>query len=139
MKRYFIINHLGLGDHIICNALYRHYCDKGNTVIIPVKAHNTQAVQDMFSDKENAFVLSLNSGSPDEEMVSSSVEYASMGYELVRLGNFGSNFLVDQSTRYDHNFYNQAGVDFDERWNSFYAPSNQERAEEVYEFLCGAN
>jgi|TARA_R110000824_G_scaffold301978_2_gene489910 hypothetical protein len=136
MKRYFIINHLGLGDHIICNALYRHYCDKGNTVIIPVKAHNTQAVQDMFSDKENAFVLSLNSGSPDEEMVSSSVEYASMGYELVRLGNFGSNFLVDQSTRYDHNFYNQAGVDFDERWNSFYAPSNQEREEEVYEFLC---
>ena len=52
------------------------------------------------------------------------------------MGNFGSNFLVDQSTRYDHNFYNQAGVDFDERWNSFYAPSNQEREEEVYEFLC---
>lgn len=136
MKRHFIIHHLGLGDHIICNAIYRHYCDKGNTVILPVKAHNTQTVQDMLSDKENAFILSLNSGSPDEEMVSNSIEYASRGYELVRLGNFGSNFLVDQSIRYDHNFYNQAGVDFDERWNSFYIPSNQEREEEIYEFLC---
>ena len=136
MKRYFIVHHLGLGDHILCNAIYRHYCDKADIVVLPVKAHNTQTVQDMLSDRKNAFILSLNSGSPDREMVSASKKYANMGYELVRLGNFGSNFLVDKSIRYDHNFYNQAGVDFDERWNSFYAPSHQEREEEVYESLC---
>lgn len=136
MKRYFIMNHLGLGDHIICNAIYRHYCDNGNTVIIPAKSHNTQAVQDMMSDKENAIILSLNSGSPENEMASNAGHYASTGYEIIHLGRYGSNFLVNQSIRYDHNFYNQAGVNFDERWDSFHIPPNQEREEEVYQFLC---
>jgi len=135
MNRYFITHHLGLGDHIICNAIYRHYSDKAIAVVLPVKEHNTQSVQDMLSDKENISILSLNSN-PEREMVAISSTYANMGYEIVRLGNYGTNFLIDRSIRYDHNFYNQAGVDFDERWNSFYVPSNKLREESVYKSLC---
>ena len=135
MKRYFIMNHLGLGDHIICNAIYRHYCGKDNIVAIPVKPHNVETVQDMLSDKSNAKILSLDNGNPDNEMVAKSMDYAMVGYEVIRLGYFGSNFLVDRTLRYDHNFYNQAGVDFKERWDSFYIPPNKQREEEVYKFL----
>lgn len=136
MAKFFFVHHLGLGDHIICNSIYRHYCDKGESVILPVKPHNTQTVQDMLSDKESASILSLDGGHPDNEMIHKSMEYSSMGYELVRLGNFGDNFLADQTIRYDNSFYNQAGLGFNERWNSFHVPSNQEREKEVYESLC---
>ena len=135
MKRYFIVNHLGLGDHILCNGIYRHYCGENNIVIIPVKPHNVETVQDMLSDKSNAKILSLDAGNPDNDMVAKSIEYAAKGYEVIRLGHFGSSFLVDRTLRYDNHFYNQAGIDFKERWDSFHVPRNMQREEEIYKFL----
>ena len=48
--------HMGLGDHIICNALVRHLAKK-DTIIVPVKKHNETSVKFMFSDNENIVVM----------------------------------------------------------------------------------
>ena len=136
MAKFFFVHHLGLGDHIICNSIYRYYSDKGDSVVLPVKPHNLQTVQDMLSDRKNISIISLDSGQPDNDMVYKSMQYSNVGYNLVRLGNFGDNFLIDQSIRYDNSFYNQAGVNFDQRWDSFHIPINKEREAEVYEYLC---
>jgi hypothetical protein len=40
--------------------------------------------------------------------------------------------------RFDHNFYHQAGVDFECRWTSFSAPRDIEKEEELFRLLnCG--
>ena len=87
----------------------------------------------MLSDLDNVLVLPLNKSNPDRDMVFKSNYYESIGYSAIRLGNFGHNFY-SENIRYDHSFYNQAQVDFKERWDSFYIPSHKEREENVYQF-----
>lgn len=47
--------HMGLGDHIVCNALVRHLA-KDDTIIVPVKKHYETSIKFMFSDDPNIIV-----------------------------------------------------------------------------------
>ena len=53
MKRLFISHHLGLGDHIICNSIYREYANKYNWVYIPVFQNYLLVIRDMLKDVTN--------------------------------------------------------------------------------------
>ena len=50
MKRVYFLHHLGLGDHLICNAIYRHYSKQSDVVVLPVKERNQQTIEDMLMD-----------------------------------------------------------------------------------------
>ena len=54
--------------------------------------------------------------------------------EIVGLGSYGNNFFP-KGVRFDQNFYDQAGIDFDFRWSKFEVPRNDKRENEVFEFL----
>ena len=53
MKRIFLIHHLGLGDHIVCNGLVRELIKKCDLIYFPVKHHNFATVKFMFRDIPN--------------------------------------------------------------------------------------
>ena len=54
--------------------------------------------------------------------------------EIVGLGSYGNNFFP-KGVRFDQNFYDQAGINFDFRWIRFEVPRNHEREEEIFKVL----
>jgi hypothetical protein len=115
MNKLFIRQNLGLGDHIICNAIVRHYA-KDNEVELGVYPHNLVSVKAMFSDLPN---VTFKEGD-DIEL---NVYTATTPHPVLRLG-FGCRFF--NSWKFDSEFYAQAGLPFEMRWNGFkHAPVEQ--------------
>ena len=52
-KELYLYHHLGLGDHIICNSLVRHYCKLYDKIYLFVKSHNYESVKFMYHDLNN--------------------------------------------------------------------------------------
>ena len=53
----YIYHHLGLGDHIICNGMVRHYKEIYGKVTVFCKPHNYENVKYMYRDDEDITVL----------------------------------------------------------------------------------
>lgn len=115
--------HMGLGDHIICNALVRHLA-KEDIVIVPVKKHNETSVKFMFSDNENIIVMPFKG---DKEADKFCRKKAKEGIEIIWNGDVGpAHETWEKSTsNFDRRFYEQVGVDFNLRWDGFKIPENR--------------
>lgn len=135
MNKIFFLHHLGLGDHLLCNGIYRHFCKHNDLVVLPVKEHNYNTIADMLSDVENVSLLHLEARSADSEMKKASLQFEKMGYHIVKMGYFGKNFLSNKKIRFDKNFYNQVGVDFNCRWDDFHVPRDNIREQKVYDYF----
>lgn len=61
-----------------------------------------------------------------------------LGFELVGLGSYGTNFFP-QGVRFDHNFYQQAKIDFNSRWDSFFFVGDEKRENELFDLLGCSN
>lgn len=129
----FFRGHLGLGDHILCNGLFRVLSKKYASSIIPVKSHNVDSVSQMFCDLNGIEILSV---ADDAEADVYANKYQSLDYDVVRVGYFGPNF---DPVNWDESFYIQAGVDCEERWNKFYYYSDKEKESELYSSLCSGD
>jgi hypothetical protein len=57
-----------------------------------------------------------------------------IGLEIIGLGSYGENFFP-KGIRFDHNFYQQANIDFSCRWDSFSIPRNEQIENELFEKL----
>lgn len=132
MRRVFIVGHLGLGDHIICNGIYREYAEKFEICIIPVKMQNLESMTRMLSDLNNVILLPYDNNSADISMKSDSKKFKKMGFQLLHLGYFGSNFLDRKQLRFDANFYEQANLPFDNRWEKFLYNRNYSSEIQLY-------
>lgn len=108
----FCVNHLGCGDHIVCNAIYRHFAETHN-VVIPVKFHNVPSVQWMLRGLPVALM-----GVPDDEWGKNlAATCEKLGHRILRLGMFGKGF---DEKRWDSVMYQQAGVPFEHRWKKWH-------------------
>ena len=90
----YIIHHLGLGDHVVCNGLYRNLSKRYKECVLPAKQRNHESLSNMLSDLPNITILPLYDAAADSLMVERSAKYEKEGYELVKLGSFGNNFNV---------------------------------------------
>lgn len=106
-----VVHHLGLGDHILCNAIYRHLAIQHELVCLPVKYHNVLSVQYMLRDVPNIVIRPVEH---DEDMVFFR-DYVWRGPKF-GLGMYGGAFKPEQ---FDREFYRQAGLDFDLRWEGW--------------------
>lgn len=110
---YMIHHHLGLGDHIICNGLIR-FLSKNKGITLAVKHNNLANVARMFKDL--------------------SIEYYLIDKDE-STGNLGWCFGGDKTINFDESFYKQAGVDFQERWNSFYIERDYTKEKALVKYL----
>lgn len=109
MSAIYLIHHLGLGDHIICNSIIRELAEKHDKVIVPAKHHNAESVRGMFSDLENVVIYPIENY---KEMIAQGKPFTKM-----HLGIYGDKWkTIDH---FDSNFYMQAGIDFENRWENF--------------------
>lgn len=134
---FWIFGSLGLGDHIVCNALYRHYAElhKDKFVIIPIWEHNLSAVQWMLSDIPNIFFYPLESESQlftCQASVSFDDQLSLGFYNKVRITT-KHDLFIDKTfvsieggsfnpVIWDSEFYRQAGLDPELKWKGFKLP-----------------
>lgn len=129
MKTY-IYQHLGLGDHIICNGLIRELAKNYEDINLFVKHHNLESVQAMYSDLGN---LSCIAVANDSQVI----EFLALNCikDVVKIGH---EFL-DHSKNFDCSFYEQMHIDLRKRWSSFFVKRNEEREKVLYSQLNPLN
>tara|TARA_Y100000816_G_C26098298_1_gene581593 strand:- start:944 stop:1699 length:756 start_codon:yes stop_codon:yes gene_type:complete len=148
MKNVFFLPHLGLGDHILCNGMQRHVLKEYDKMVMPVKSNNLKAINRMFSDLNNLYLLPLEgslSYADDAHMQHAVILanlYHQMQYDIVTMGAFVPNAgNALEATRdgktltYDELFYVQAGVPFSEKHNSFYFPREKDKELKLFKMF----
>jgi len=114
--------HMGLGDHIICNALVRHLA-KEDTIIVPVKKQNETSIKFMFSDNDNIIVMPFKGDKAADKFCR---KQAKKGIETIWNGHVGTarEMWEKSSSNFDRKFYEQVNLDFNLRWDGFKIPEN---------------
>jgi len=140
----FFLPHLGLGDHVLCNGMQRYLYSKYQKMVMPVKSNNLKSIKRMFEDMTNLYLVPLEGSldyNDDNHMqvaIRMAGLYSNMGYDIVSMGAFLNDTTLLEKTRdgtnqtYDELFYNQAGVPFEEKWNSFYLPRDHDREKKLF-------
>jgi hypothetical protein len=110
----YIYHHLGLGDHIICNGLVRHYKEIHGQVGVFCKNSNYEVVRYMYRDDENIQVYGIIDDSDIENCI------AANGIEnyVVRVG-FENLYKCNAKT-FDVSFYEGCKIPFLVRFTDFH-------------------
>lgn len=127
----YIYHHLGLGDHIICNGLVRFLQKKHNEVSLFCYHHNIENVSFMYSDNKDIKLIPVESDYDCEMFIQINNLNPSNLYK-VGFSELGNHL---PSIKFDEAFYKIAGVDFGQRFESFFIPRNKVRELEVYKEL----
>jgi len=113
MKQAVLCQHIGLGDHIICNAITRHFAKSFDQVVIPTRNENIESVEFMFRDLENFKAYPVEGW---EEMKSAGQWFEKSGANVFW---FGFNNPPFDPSKFDVEFYRQAGLSIDEKWSGW--------------------
>jgi hypothetical protein len=122
-KPLYIYHHLGLGDHIICNAIVRNIRKKfTNKLFLFCKPHYFTSVSFMYRDIDLTVVpfddidvvRFFNEVSPDQQII--------IGHQFL-------NMSGDLS--FDEAFYKQIGLNFQRRWDDFYIERDSNRESDL--------
>jgi hypothetical protein len=122
MKEIYIYHHLGLGDHIICNAIVRIYAEKYNKIYLFVKPHNFDNVTYMYRDLLNVKFIQM-----DDTQVKSFMKFNPSNNYLI--AGITPEYLrkLDLSKEYktfDEGFYEMTKIPIEDKWNKFYFQRN---------------
>jgi hypothetical protein len=123
--------HLGLGDHIICNGLVRVLSRRFKVIVLPVKAENIASVRWMYSDLPNVQAQTVER-THDPRYIADIFERA--GATSFRAGRYSSKEY--DLKRFDESFYEMAEVPFEERWASFKVPRDLDSEDRVVQALA---
>lgn len=134
-KVLFISAPRATGDHIIANGLYRHFSKKYDLCIFPVKKSIAFNVTSMLSDLKNIVYLIYPDFIARQSTYVASFLFETLKYDVIKIGWLGEDFPSRIPMTWDRNFYHQVSLNFDMRWNNFYAPRNSAKENELYRLL----
>ena len=114
-----LYQHLGLGDHIICNGLVREICAGAlsEKFTIVVKPTSYQTIKFMFRDVPNLTVHKLSSGGFDSP--ESHQEVVTLAMTTTQRIMYIGHGQEPTRFNFDRSFYEQFEMDFKKRWDSF--------------------
>ncbi len=116
----YVHHHLGLGDHIVCNALVRRIVKQSGRITLAVKKHNYSSVKQMFRDLD----IKYHQVETDADCVK---EYPN--HAVVRIGF--ENCRED----WERSFYNQINMIYSERFSGFHIDRDYTREKQLEEML----
>lgn len=122
----YIYSHLGLGDHVICNGLYREIIKNNLDYTIFVKNHNLETVGFMLRDLQN---LKLRGVKNDDEVISI-INNQVLANDVIKIGfcqipSFGAK-------EFDDTFYLQHNIPFEKRWSHFKCERNLDSEKKLF-------
>lgn len=126
LKELYIHQHLGLGDHIICNGLVRNvYKRITQNIHLFCKPMYHESILYMYRDTDiNIIPLDDHDIGPFLSKIDSK--------NIIRVGHHHIMKYI-QGTTFDHAFYKQIGLDFKKRWTDFYIERDQNKEETLYQ------
>jgi len=120
-----ILTHLGLGDQISCNGLVRELYKRHSKLYVYCKLKYFYSIEFMYRDLENLTVLPMEETGAHNFVSHHNIKnFYHMGYDP-RI--HGSNGLTVEQT-----FYQQAGVDFSKKWESFKIMRDSDREDRMF-------
>lgn len=131
---FYIYHHLGLGDHIICNGMVRHFVDLYGEVTIFCKEHYRSNVEYIYRDNPNIHIISAD----QEWMIAPFLnqidknQYLKIGFE--NLPFYEQNFEKFNKS-FDLAFYELANLDFSIRFKKFFIQRDEQKEQEALEYL----
>lgn len=108
-----IYHHLGLGDHIICNAIVRYFYEKYGMLSLFVKKHNYPSVQALYRDIK----INLIKVNNDLECYDFFKDY-----NVIKVGFEKTTF-----PNWEESFYHQLNMDYSLRFSKFYIERDYQR------------
>jgi hypothetical protein len=120
----YIYHHLGLGDHISCHGIVRHYCEQNDKVSLFVKPHNKDNIQYMYNDITN---LELIVG--DDEYVQNFIQKNRLK-DVLYIG-----FQLHARENFIAQFYKMANVPIEYEYQKFYINRNLANEKELFDSL----
>jgi hypothetical protein len=131
MSLKYIHHHLGLGDHIICNGMVRHFCKKYDNVVIFSYTRYYENVNYMYRDLDNLEIFDFDR---EEDAIMFVESNTTVKNNLIKPGFEKLDSCLDRMT-FDEAFYHLAGLDFQIRFDEFYIERDMDRENEVCKTL----
>lgn len=110
LKELTLITHLGLGDLILQSGLAVHLAKEYDKVYYPCRKRDLNSVRSFFLLQPKIVVVPIDTDSPHPD------QRFLVGQEALMLG-FYSPDPMDRAISFAENFYRQAGVSYDVRWD----------------------
>ena len=126
MSLKYIHHHLGLGDHIICNGMVRHFCKKYDNVVIFSYTRYYENVNYMYRDLDNLEIFDFDR---EEDAIMFVESNTTVKNNLIKPGFEKLDSCLDRMT-FDEAFYHLAGLDFQIRFDEFYIERDMDRENE---------
>lgn len=124
----YIYHHLGMGDHILCNAIIRTYAKKYDKVFLFVKPKNISNVRYMYRDLSNIKYITL-----DDLDIRNFMKFSPQNnYLIVGHWKLHEELKINKYSTFDEIFYKMAEVPFEDKWKRFYLQRDIEKEKDVY-------
>jgi hypothetical protein len=120
----FIYHHLGLGDHISCHGIVRHYCKIYGSVNLFVKECNYENIKFMYNDIKNLNLIIGNDDSVVKYIVDNNLK--NIKYIGFNLNNFDN---------LEFQFYRMADVPIEYKRDKFFINRNIEKELKLFNDL----
>jgi hypothetical protein len=125
----YIYHHLGLGDHIICNGLVRHYKEIYGKVTVFCKPNNYENVKYMYRDDEDITVLPIG----EDWDVNAYIFENKISNDVIEIGL--NKLLNYPMTKFDEAFYKTAELPFEYRFSKFSFLRDFDKENEAYNYV----
>jgi len=117
MNTIYIYHHLGMGDHILCNGLVRHYAEKYDRIYLFIKPMYFSNVAFMYRDCSKIKLISM-----DDNDIRLFMEFNSKNNYLI-VGHTKEWFnKLDNAEfeTFDVGFYESQNLPISYKWDKFY-------------------
>ncbi len=116
MNEVYIHQHLGLGDHIICNGLIRNLYKIHDKINLFACQQHFESISFMFRDLPNLNVISIP-GVYNDNYVADNYN----NQQIIKIGFDNVQRLITQhNCSWDESFYIQFNIPFNLRWDDFF-------------------
>lgn len=121
---------MGLGDHIICNGLVRHFKELNEKIYVFSKPHNFKNVAYMYRDDEGIEVLPIG----EDHDVENYIKINEIQEDVIKCG-FWNPFNLET---FDETFYRNISIPFEYRFTKFYFKRDLDLENKAYDY-CNPN
>jgi hypothetical protein len=123
MNEIYVYHNLGMGDHISCHGIVRHFSEVYDKVILFVKEHNFNNVKRMYMDIKNIeYIIG------DDDFVENYIKNNNIS-NLKRVGVHNADENLELQ------FYKSAGLPIEYKYTKFYVQRDYEKELELFNYL----
>jgi hypothetical protein len=140
----YIFQHMGLGDHIMCNGIVRYYANLNDKVYVFCKHDYCEDVNYMFRDDKRIELIPVVDYDDAKNMVNSNPH---IKQNLIVVGGEGTPekniqhvyYYLNRGERLDRVFYDMAEVPFENKTALFHFNRNVSNEKKLIEDLNPSN